>query len=158
MNKSKMYVGGGMILFVLLFCLFGVKIPTIEVCYGNQRFFLTSNDFQLGWIHSVEKEPWFETYEIKGGELYLTTTKFKTFGAGVPTENRIIKSNDGFIHMAVDRKMSEVTVTVSENVKTTLYTHENIIPLYQLIDDYETITVRIVKISLWGRIRGESID
>lgn len=145
-------------LFVLLFCLFGLRIPTIAVFYENQSFLLKSNDFQLGWIHSVEKEPWFETYELKGGELFLKSTKFKTFGAGVPTENRIIKSSDGFIHMVVDRKMSEVTVTVSENVQTTLYTNENIIPLYQLMDDYETITIGIVKISLWRWIWGESID
>ena len=110
--------------------------------------------FEIGWIHSVEKEPWYETYENINDQLYLTVTKFKTFGAGTPSDEEVIPSQDGFIHMKVNRPMDAVHLVVSKNVKSTLYTNDKIIPLYELVDDYETITIEIIDIPLWRLLRG----
>jgi hypothetical protein len=40
--------------------------------------------FSLAWTHSVEKENWVETFRIDQGSIALVSTRFKTFGAGVP--------------------------------------------------------------------------
>ncbi|MCM2129814.1 DUF1850 domain-containing protein [Larsenimonas rhizosphaerae] len=42
--------------------------------------------FQVRWTHSVEKEPWEETFRVEGRSLYVISTRFKTFGAGVPAQ------------------------------------------------------------------------
>ncbi|WP_252502269.1 DUF1850 domain-containing protein [Sporosarcina sp. Marseille-Q4943] len=158
MSKSKIFLSGGMFAIMLLLSLFLIRIPTIQLSYMDGSFYLSDDTFELGWIHSVEKEPWFETYERKGLDLYLTTTKFKTFGAGVPSSKKVIEAEDGFVHMVVNEKRGEIRLAVSENVQTTLYTKNSEIQLYELVDDYETIVIRVVNASLWNLLRGEKID
>lgn len=46
--------------------------------------YFNSIDFSLRWTHSVEKEDWEEFFSIEDDEITLTSTRFKTFGAGVP--------------------------------------------------------------------------
>lgn len=143
---------------MLLLSLFLIRIPTIQLSYMDGSFYLLDNTFELGWIHSVEKEPWFESYERDGHNLYLKTTKFKTFGAGVPSSKDVIEAEDGFVHMAVNEKMDEVRLAVSKNVRTTLYTENSEIPLYELVDDYETVVIQVDTATLWNLLRGEKID
>lgn len=103
----------------------------------------------------MEKEPWFEKYELKNNELYLVETWFKTFGAGTPYEGEIIVSDDGFTHMKLNIKMKKLEIIVSENVKSTLHTESTEIPLYKLVDTHETITIESKKIPLLGLLRGD---
>ena len=143
---------------MLLLSLFFIRFPTILVDYPDGSFYLKGDSFDIGWIHSVEKEPWFESFERKDAELLLTSTKFKTFGAGVPSSDKVIKSDDGFVHMIVDEPMEELMLAVSYNVQTTLYTEKNQIALYELVDDYYTVFIRVEQVSLWNLLRGEKID
>lgn len=143
---------------MLLLSLFLLRIPAIQVDYPGGHFYLMDTSFNIGWIHSVEKEPWFETYERDGNLLTLTTTKFKTFGAGVPASAELIEADDGFIHMTINEQMKEINLAVSSNVRTTLYTKNNEIPLYELVDEYETVNIHAEKVSIWNLVRGEKID
>ncbi|MCL2046466.1 MAG: DUF1850 domain-containing protein [Oscillospiraceae bacterium] len=43
-------------------------------------------DFSISYIHSVNKSPITEYYEIIEGEIYLKAIRFESFGAGVETE------------------------------------------------------------------------
>ena len=153
MSKNKFLFLGGTFLLVLLVFLF-YRVSIIQVSYNNSSFYIEDDMFEIGWIHSVEKEPWYETYENINDQLYLTVTKFKTFGAGTPSDEEVIPSQDGFIHMKVNRPMDAVHLVVSKNVKSTLYTNDKIIPLYELVDDYETITIEVIDIPLWRLLRG----
>ena len=145
----------GSICFIMLLLFLLLKDSTTQVSYMEENFFLKEETFEIGWIHSVEKEQWFETYKRKNGSLYLVETRFKTFGAGTPSTGEIIRSNDGFVHMKMDMKMDELRLAVSENVQTTLYTKTSTVPLYELVKDYETVIFEVKKIPLWLKIRGE---
>lgn len=143
---------------MLLLSLFLLRIPTIQVDFAGGRFYVTSTSFEIGWIHSVEKEPWFETYERNGRTLTLTTTKFKTFGAGVPSSDEVIEADDGFIHMTIQERLEEINLAVSRNVRTTLYTKNNEIPLYELVDDYDSVVIHVENVAIWNLLRGETVD
>jgi hypothetical protein len=147
-------MAGSTLLAVLLLFLY-VKIPVIFVSYEDGDFFITDDAFEIEWIHSVEKEPWMETYQKKQDHLYLVKTRFKTFGAGTPSDGEIIPTSDGFVHMKINRRVEVIHLAVSKNIKTTLYTEEDEIPLYEMVDDYETVTIQIKKLSLWQLLRGE---
>lgn len=148
MNNKVLLVLGSIVFLMLLYLL--IIEDTIEVSYGGESIYVGEKTFEIGWIHSVEKEEWFETYEIAGDELLLKETRFKTFGAGVPSNGEIIPSEDGFVHMKVNQSMKELRLTVSQNVKTTLYLANEIIPLYEVVDDYETVTIQIKKRPNWS--------
>lgn len=140
------------LLFFLLF-----RLPVIHFDFGEEQYFLTEDEFTLKWIHSVEKEEWIELYERDGGELILTETYFKTFGAGVPSDGEIISSEDGFVHMRINRHFPEMNLTVSENAQTTIETNDKIIPLYELTDDYEFVAISVQRIHLWQYIGGKKL-
>src|SRR5690554_6660625 len=114
MMSSRRFIIGIIILIVFLFSI-TLKVPTIQVSYMDGSFYLKEDIFEIGWIHSVEKEPWFETFIRKGDALYLVETKFKTFGAGTPSIGELIPSEDGFVHMKLDEKFKVINLTVSEN-------------------------------------------
>ena len=59
------------------------------------------DEFTVQWVHSVEKTLWQETLTVnKEGEIVLTETRFRSFGAGVPNEkNGSVYFDDGFLVM-----------------------------------------------------------
>ena len=151
MNNKVLWILGSIAFLMLLSLLFIEDV--IEVTYGDESFYIEEESFEVGWIHSVEKEEWIEVYEVVGDELLLKETRFKTFGAGVPSEGEIIPSTDGYVHMKINRRMKELQLTVSENVQTTLYLSDEIIPLYNLTDNLEVVTIQIKKRPIWSAKR-----
>ncbi|EIM08033.1 hypothetical protein A1A1_03037 [Planococcus antarcticus DSM 14505] len=139
-------------MIVLLFFLLW-RIPVVQFDFGEERYYLKEKEFTLQWIHSVEKEEWLEFYERDGDSLLLTETKFKTYGAGVPSDGEIISSEDGYVHMKIGRLFTEMNLTVSENAQTTIITAEEEIPLYEYTEDYELVTIKIEFIHLWDYAR-----
>ncbi len=152
--NNKIFILGSTVLIVLLLFLF-VKIPVLYVSYDGGGFSLKGDSFEVSWIHSVEKEAWMETYEKEGNRLKLVKTKFKTFGAGTPSDGEIIPSNDGFVHMKIDREVESVDLIVSANVETTLTTDSKEYRLYEMVEDYENVSIQIKKLPLWEFLRGE---
>ena len=147
MSNKRVIIGGILLLMLLLFLF--KQTTVIEVSYQDGSFYLKEDSFEVGWIHSVENEPWFETFELRDDGLYLVTTRFKTFGAGTPSTGKVIPSTDGYVHMEINQKMESISLVVSENVRTTLRTSSSTYLLYQLVEDYETVTIGVKKIPLW---------
>ncbi|WP_081792121.1 DUF1850 domain-containing protein [Caldalkalibacillus mannanilyticus] len=51
----------------------------------NQIDIERGDRIEVAWIHSVEKTPWSEIFEVTHeGQLQLIETRFQSFGAGVP--------------------------------------------------------------------------
>ena len=143
-------------MIVLLFFLLW-RIPVVQFDFEGERYYLKETDFTLQWIHSVEKEEWLEFYERDGDSLLLTETKFKTYGAGVPSDGKIIPSKDGYVHMEIGRLFNEMNLTVSQNAQTTIKTADKEIPLYDYVEDYEMVTITIEFINLWDYVRGNKL-
>ncbi|WP_308786940.1 DUF1850 domain-containing protein [Planomicrobium stackebrandtii] len=141
-----------MLLFFLLW-----QIPVVQFDFGEERYYLKEEGFALEWIHSVEKEEWLEFYERDEDQLLLTETKFKTYGAGVPSDGEIISSEDGFVHMKIGRSFNEMNLTVSENAQTTIKTPDKEIPLYEYTEDYESVTITIEFVDFWDYVRGNKL-
>ncbi|MEA4816111.1 MAG: DUF1850 domain-containing protein [Lachnospiraceae bacterium] len=81
-------------------------------------------DFSVTFIHSVNKTPVKETYEIKNNEIYLTKCTYSSLGAGVLTEvgeNEKLEYDEygnmvvSGINMKIP-KLSYIVGTVSDHV------------------------------------------
>lgn len=155
MSKNKKRALKGSALFIVLLFFLFVRIPVTEVDAGGEIYYVWENEFTIGWIHSVEKEEWFEVYERKDDFFLLTETYFKTFGAGTPYNEKSTKTEDGFVFMEIGYEYPELNMTVSENVQTSMYMNNKTIPLFEYTDDYEVIRFRICNISLVEILRGE---
>ncbi|SES67564.1 protein of unknown function [Salinibacillus kushneri] len=66
-------------------------------------------NFSVQWKHSVEKEIWEEFFSIEGNDITMNSTRFKTFGAGVPSSagtDTYVK--DGWVYMVgINREIGE---------------------------------------------------
>ena len=130
MMSNKYWWGiGSLAICLLLFFLFR-PIQVLVVESENERLLLKPNEFTIGWIHSVEKEPWFESYKVIEKQFHLYETYFKTYGAGVPSDGEIIPSDDGFVHLKMDLYFPEILIAASAAVDTTLYIENKSFPLY----------------------------
>jgi len=153
--NNKYLIGSTILIVPLIFSLFFFRIPVIEIQADQNTYFIRDNSFILSWVHSVEKEPWYEVYERQKDKLVLTETYFKTFGAGVPSNLEIIDKKDGFVHMNVDRTVDELNVIVSENVQTTITIGEKDIKLYEIVEPYSEVSFFVKELHLWNLFEGE---
>lgn len=66
------------------------------------RFFVVEEDteFAVIWIHSVEDEAWEEQFVISNGMIVLHSTRFRTFGAGVPYDAPQTEIKAGWVQMS----------------------------------------------------------
>lgn len=151
--KSRWFIFGGIAVVMLLLSL-SIRVSAIRVTTDGWQEHIPVDRFEIGWIHSVEKEPWFETYEARDGRLYLTKTRFKTYGAGVPSEGKIIPSDDGFVHMALDQEVRELRIFTSADVRTTLYTEKGELPLYDPGGERWSVSITHEAVPLWRLIGG----
>ncbi|MDI7741425.1 DUF1850 domain-containing protein [Lysinibacillus fusiformis] len=154
MNKSKIRAWFWGIEFLITFILLLVKIPVFAFEFDDKTYYINSDHFELSWIHSVEKEEWIETYKQQDDQILLTETKFKTFGAGVPSESNKVSLDNGFVKMEINQQFEELNLTVSSNVKTTILFDHHIIPLYNYTDDYNSVHISVEKLPLWRLVKG----
>ena len=68
--------------------------------------------FDIRWQHSVEKEDWIECYMIHDGAIEIASTRFKTFGAGVPAHaGRHTTLRNGWVEMSgIDRVVDPLAI------------------------------------------------
>lgn len=100
--------------------------PDTGTEYG--RFMMrTGDEFSVTFIHSVNKYPLTDYYEIRRDGIYVTKTKYANFGAGVQTELEDGESlsydeNDGsMIVSGFNRRMDNliyIVGTVSDHTLT----------------------------------------
>lgn len=98
----KRILGASSLLLLTLLAI--VPVNTIVLSDQNKNIVVqpvfNQKKVSIRWTHSVEKEDWEEFFHIKGSTITLTSTRFKTFGAGVPDnagEDTYIK--DGWVYM-----------------------------------------------------------
>lgn len=97
-----------MILFLpcIIVFLYPLQVLTV-VGQETANTYVGVSNVSIRWQHSVEKEEWEEFYVIGEGDILLSKTRFKTFGAGVPSDagkDTFIK--DGWVYMTgIDRSI-----------------------------------------------------
>ena len=80
--------------------------------------------FSVTFVHSVNKTPVSDVYEVRNGEIWLTGTVYYSFGAGVPDElgegQTLTMRDDGaMVITGMDRNLDGVVYavgTVSDHI------------------------------------------
>ncbi|QBP43086.1 DUF1850 domain-containing protein [Paenisporosarcina antarctica] len=140
-----------LLFFLLLFVVFPLRF--VQITLPNSTLFIYEKTFDVQWIHSVEKEEWIESYRVNSDKFILTSTAFKTFGAGVPSDGLVEIRDDGYVHMTINREMDDILLVVSDLVKTTIYFDTKEILLYELVDDYEEVLLESKLLPWWNILK-----
>lgn len=77
-----------------------------------------SNTFSIIFVHSSEKQPWENIFEVKRDKLVLKTMKVASIGPGVPSsieDGWKVKIKDGFIvYDRVDKEFGFLDIKLSK--------------------------------------------
>ncbi len=128
-------------LFVLAALLW--PVDSIGLSVAGQTCSLPDSGFALQWQHSVEKEDWREDYRRSGSKLLLTRSRFKTYGAGTPSDGNLHGGSSGLVDYQVNRLLNELDWVVSGNVQSTLWINQQAWPVHAWFDDYTVLGFRV---------------
>ena len=146
------FTGAASIAALVLFILWAIfsRQTVIEVrvagATGNNNdslvcYFVKPN-FQLRWIHSVEKQWWEEQYLREEDSLLLTNTYFQAFGAGTPsTEKFAAIQKEGYVGYQINQRFPHLNWVVSRLTQGEIdYAGQRIL-IHQLVPDYSEVTI-----------------
>ena len=152
MSSKKVF---GSIGILILLSLFFIRFSVISFEFKEGTYYTRSQQFDLIWIHSVEREEWIEMYRVQGNRLILEKTQFKTFGAGVPSDAKEVALENGYVVMKIEQPYDALNLTISENVSSTIKIDEKEFKLYEYGKTYDTVQITSEKINLWQYLKGE---
>ena len=128
--------------------------PVIEVrIVGGDRFDVNSSiddkvcyfvepNFQLRWMHSVEKQWWEEQYQRENDGLLLTTTYFQAFGAGTPSTEALAPiQKSGYLGYQINERLPNLNWVVSRLTKGEIDYGNYRILIHKWVPDYSEVTI-----------------
>lgn len=146
-------VGAMAMLLALWWPVPGTRLSAVEL-----RCFWRAPSFTLGWMHSVEKELWQEQYVREGDRLVLMRSRFKTFGAGVPSDGLPVTGESGFVTYALRRELPQLDWVVSRAVNSTLWIEGVSLPVHLWLPDYTEVLIQPVHAPLWTMLKKDFCD
>lgn len=141
-----------MLLFIFLIPQKKIVIDAEE----ERDLYLSDESFEIHWIHSIEKEEWFEVYEVEEEDFILTESHFKTFGAGVPSDSNEPAeiTKDGFVKYTLNDRYTDIYLNVSDKVETKIVQNNEEILLYELYEPYTAVEIKVENITLLKQLLG----
>ncbi len=142
------------------------KQQVTEVSIGESERFRNSNspetvvcyfvepEFQLRWIHSVEKQWWEEHYNRQDNELLLTNTYFQAFGAGTPsTETFAPIQKPGYVGYQINEHLPSLSWVVSRLTQGELDYADHKLMIHKWVPDYSEVTITPKTYYLMDRLK-----
>ncbi|WP_058365869.1 DUF1850 domain-containing protein [Haloparvum sedimenti] len=71
------------------------RVIVVESSDGETLIESDAEGFVLSYTHSVEKTPVIETYERRDGRLVMTRMEFSSYGAGLPAQADVERTDNG---------------------------------------------------------------
>ncbi len=140
---------------ILLIATASVPLPWLVIREGLQWRFAfpgwQGTTFTIRWMHSVEKEDWEEWFRVTDDDaIEITGTRFKTFGAGVPSDaGTETLLEDGWVVMTgIDREVDPLAVQAATEEHYRLIFAGHTIALSQ-DDPPPILTFSIIRVPLW---------
>lgn len=113
--------------------------------------------FQICFIHSVNRRPVCDTLGLRGGQLLIVSSRFDSFGAGMPDgstrEGVLRRLPDGWLEWRIERPVPEVTLRVGHTAEHRLVLKGKELLLAQLVHPGQALSFRPGRVSLWGILR-----
>ena len=113
--------------------------------------------FSIHFIHSVNKSPVTEIYEIRNGQIVLVALEFETFGAGMPTElesgQSLIRLPEGGMRIVgIDRVMEDFHYMIGYNSGLVINFGERQVPLDTLDAAGQPVRIALKQLNIWQRL------
>ncbi|MHC0551172.1 DUF1850 domain-containing protein [Salinicoccus sp. CNSTN-B1] len=103
-------------LLVILYITAPFRISISDMETGEVLYSTRIDDgerFSVEYIHSVERSPVKEIFEVRGTDIYTMESHTESFGAGMPYEGEVMELEDGkFIISEINRPVHGGTLRI----------------------------------------------
>lgn len=149
-KRLRLLAGGALVVSLVCLILWSLsdRQPVVEVRVegidgaSDKICYFVEPNFQLRWMHSVEKQWWEEQYQRQNDGLLLTTTYFEAFGAGTPsTETLAPIQKTGYLGYQINEKIPSLNWVVSRLTKGEIDYDNHRILIHQWVPDYSEVTI-----------------
>jgi len=103
--------------------------------------------FAIEYIHSVERTPVWDYFELRGGEIFLTGTLYESYGAGLPflNKNNYIVANGKFEIKDINQKLDNIPLRVSDYAKHKFIYGDKEYKLYEITQPQNLVVISVKK-------------
>ena len=138
----------GALFFIFIFYLIQ-SVFVIE--FDGQILFSKSaqngQKFSTRFIHSVQKTPVEEFFLIDDDEFILKSTRYQSFGVGLPfleSDGEFRREGNFFVMDNLNRRIKILDLRTGLGTELTLTIDENILPLYEIVPIGSLIRIEII--------------
>lgn len=106
--------------------------------------------FSVSYLHSVNKSPVEEFYQIQDGQIVLTALHYDTFGVGMPTEpeqgqTMVQTPGEGIAITGYDRPLPDLCYVIGYIANHTLHLADQQIPLDSLDQPGQPLRFQVIR-------------
>lgn len=156
-NKRLWLISSATVIVALVFFLLWViftRESVIEVRVDGKVCYFVEPNFELRWIHSVEKQWWEEQYLRENDGLLLTTTYFEAFGAGTPSTEAVAEvKKPGYLGYQINERLPSLNWVVSRLTRGEIDYADHRILIHQWAPDYSEVTITPKTYNLIDRLK-----
>ncbi|GAB6100195.1 hypothetical protein JCM16358_20740 [Halanaerocella petrolearia] len=107
--------------------------------------------FAIEYIHSVERTPVWDYFQIKQDQIWLVGTKYESYGAGLPflNKNKYIIADDKFEIKEIDKKLDEIPLRVSDYARHKLIIGNKEYKLFKMVEPKSLVQIRVESRNGW---------
>ncbi len=135
-----------MLIFLFLNILSDVDISILQVFKDDSIILsrvLPDKKFQICYIHSVEKIPVYEFFEIMpDGNVRLYETRFQSYGAGISNQEDGFIYDGTFFKVLLNREFREFYLYVSSLDGQSLIFKNDVVVLKEIANEYDLLVFR----------------
>jgi len=117
--------------------------------------------FTLGFIHSVNRRPVWDTLRIEENGLVIVSSRFDAFGAGMPettnAEGTLWTLSDGTLLWTVNRPVPSITLRIGWTADHTLTIRGKTLRLAQLVEPGKALTLDVYTMTLFETMKGNRL-
>lgn len=161
MKKSLKFfailVTAALLFFFVNYRLVNTKVLIIEAEGKNIKKIIAvpEKKFTISFIHSVQKTPVYEVFEIcEDNRLILTETTYSSLGVGLPfteEEGKFTNEQGKFKLTGMNREFTSIPILVSPIPKHTIIVGENTYPLLSIVDPDDLVKITAADRWILGR-------
>ncbi|MFB3819888.1 MAG: DUF1850 domain-containing protein [Candidatus Methylomirabilales bacterium] len=143
---------GGMVLELI-----AVPAEQVVLCAEASE----GEEFVLSFVHSVNRRPVYDTFQVRDGELVILKSRFDSFGAGMPEAStdagtlRVLP--DGWLEWTVNRPVPEVIVRVGLVARHELQIRNTSIALADVAAPGTALAFRVRRVSADDAVKGRCL-
>lgn len=145
------------LVFLMLWAVFMrqsvIEVRVDDVAEADKKIcYFVEPNFQLRWIHSVEKQWWEEQYVREKEGLLLTTTYLQAFGAGTPSTESVAEvKKPGYVGYQINERLPRLNWVVSRLTQGEIDYADFRILIHRWVPDYSEVTITPKSYSLIDR-------